>query len=221
MKLVALAVTAVAVAAGVASAGSSQADVTLSLRQYTNANKVRVLVWYGQVASGAAGEHVEVLARDCGTKQFYRIAETDTGPGGGWEIQSQNPDPPYGSVRWSPGQAYRARWRDEQSRPVLFRLPFRPAAPTKIPGRRAWKLYVNTGDKDWTGKLVLLQRKRGAAWASYKQAKLVRKPSFKLGAYNHEVVFEAPARGLTLRAYLPAKSAAPCYSAGASEPFRS
>ena len=51
--------------------------------------------------------------------------------------------------------------------------------------------------------------------------RLGRKPSLKLGAYNHEAVFEVPARGLSLRAFLPAKSAAPCYLAGASDPWRS
>ena len=33
------------------------------MRQYTNANKIRVFVWYGQVVALLAGEDVEVLGR--------------------------------------------------------------------------------------------------------------------------------------------------------------
>ena len=201
-------------------AGAMNQVVTLSLRQYVNANKVRVLVWFGQV-SGPGRELVEVQARDCGTKAFYTIAETAPAPGGGWEIESQNPDPPYGSVRWSLGQTYRARWRDELSNTITYRLPYTGHYATKIAGRRDWKVYVNPGDKDWTGKVVELQRRSGGKWTRYKVAKLVRKPSLKLGAYNHEAVFAVPARGLTLRAFLPAKTVAPCHLPGASEPFRS
>jgi len=209
-----------------ATAGAVNQVVTLSLRQYTNANKVGVLVWYGQVSGGAAGEHVEVLARDCGTKPFYRIAETDTGPGGGWEIQSQNPDPPYGSIRWSAAQTYRARWGDQLSAPVAgLSFPLRPSAE-KVPRRRAWSVRVNHNgvplNLTLAGKPVVLQRKRGQAWVLYKSAPLKRKPSLEYGgAYNHEAVFEVPARGLTLRALVPAKTAGQCWLPGTSEPWRS
>ena len=37
-----------------ATAGAVNQAVTLQLRQYTNANKVRVIVWYGQVSGAAA-----------------------------------------------------------------------------------------------------------------------------------------------------------------------
>jgi len=219
VALLALAAMGIAVAAGVASAAPQADQVTLQLRQFRNANKVLVLTWYGQVSRGAAGEDVEVLARNCGTKQFYPIAATKTFAGGAWEIESQSSVPPYGSVRWSYGQTFRARWRAELSNTISLRVPFEPFVK-KIPKRRAWKVYVNPGDKDWTGKVVELQRRSGGKWIFYKRARLVRKASLKLGAYNHEAVFVVSARGLTLRAYLPAKTAAPCHLAGGSEPFR-
>ena len=87
MKLVALAAIGLALAGGVAAA-SSQADVTLAMRQYTNASKVRVFVWNGQVATAAAGEDVEVLGRDCLTKSYRLYAATRTVSGGGWEVES-------------------------------------------------------------------------------------------------------------------------------------
>ena len=217
-------VAALVAAMTVATAGAVNEVVTLSLRQYTNANKVRVLVWYGQV-SGSGGELVEVQARDCGTKPFYTIAETKPGPGGGYEIQSQNPDPPYGSVRWSAAQTYRARWGGQLSDPAAgLRFPLRPSAE-KVPRRPAWRVHVNHNgfplNLTLAGKPVVLQRKRGNAWSRYKSAALKRKASLKLGAYNHEAVFEVPARGLTLRAFVPAKTAGACHLPGASEPWRS
>ena len=75
------ALIAVALAAGVASA-APKADVSLSMRQYTNENKIRVFVWSGRIASNAAGEDVEVLGRDCMTKDFRLYTATQTGAGG-------------------------------------------------------------------------------------------------------------------------------------------
>jgi hypothetical protein len=207
-----------------AAAGAVNEVVTLSLRQYVNANKVRVLVWYGQV-SGSGGELLEVQARDCGTQGFYTIAETKPGVGGAYEIESQSSVPPYGSVRWSGAQTYRTRWGDQLSEHVAGpRFPLRPWAE-KVPRKRAWKVHVNHYgfplNLKLAGKKVLLQRKRGQSWAPYKSAKLTRKPHLEHGAYNHEAVFDVPARGLTLRALVPAKTVGACHLPGASEPWRS
>ena len=219
-----VAVAAALVAAvAVATAGAVNEVVTLSLRQYVNANKVRVLVWYGQV-SGSGGETVEVQARDCGTKAFYKIAEAKPGPSGEYEIESEKSGS-VDRVRWSAAQTYRTRWGNELSAPVAgLRFPFQPWAE-KMPRRRAWKVHVNTNgfplSLKLAGKPVLLQRKRGNAWERYKSARLKWKASLKHGAYNHEAVFEVPTRGLTLRAFVPAKTAGQCWLPGASEPWRS
>ena len=207
-----------------ATAGAVNQAVTLQLRQYTNANKVRVLVWYGQV-SGVGGELVEVQARDCGTKAFYKVAETKPGPGGVYEIESQNPDPPYGSIRWSAAQTYRSRWGDQLSEPVPgLRFPLTPWTE-KVPRKRAWRVHVNHNgfplNLTLAGKPVVLQRKRGPHGSATRVRHCDGKPSLKHGAYNHEAVFEVPTRGLTLRAFVPAKTAGQCHLPGASEPFRS
>jgi hypothetical protein len=221
VALVAAAVTGLVAA----TAGAVNQVVTLSLRQYTNANKVRVLVWYGQVSGSGGGELVEVQARDCGTKVFYKLAETKPGSGGAYEIESQNPDPPYGSIRWSAAQTYRARWGDQLSAPIPgLRFALTPWAE-KVPRKRAWKVHVDHNgfplSLKLAGKPVVLQRKRGQSWARYKSAPLKWKASLEHGAYNHEAVFEVPTRGLTLRAFVPAKTAGACHLPGASEPFRS
>jgi hypothetical protein len=213
----------VVVTVAVATAGAVNEVVTLSLRQYTNANKVRVLVWYGQV-SGSGGELVEVQARDCGTKAFYTLAETKPGSGGVYEIESQSSVPPYGSIRWSAAQTYRARWGDQLSAPVPgLRFALTPWAE-KVSRRRAWRVHVdNDGfplSLTLAGKPVVLQRKRGSSWRLYKSAQLKRRASLKHGAYNHEAVFEVPQSGLTLRALVPAKTAGECWLPGTSEPWR-
>jgi hypothetical protein len=224
VRLVAVASVLVA-AVAVATAGAVTEVVTLSIRQYVNANKVRVLVWYGQVA-GSGGNLIEVQARDCGAAgPFYTLAETTPSPGGGYEVESQSSVPPYGSVRWSAGQTYRTRWGDQLSEAVAGpRFPLRPWTE-KVPRRRAWKVHVNHNgfppNLTLAGKAVVLQRKRGQSWSTYKQAPLKRKPHLKHGAYNHEAVFEVPARGLTLRALVPAKTAGQCWLLGVSEPWRS
>ena len=223
MKLLALVALIVAGLAA-STAGAVNELVTLSLRQYVNANKVRVMVWYGQV-SGAGGDTVEVQARDCGAKDFYKIAETRPSPGGVYEIESQSSVPPYGSTRWSASQTYRARWGDQLSAPVAGPKGSLTPWTEKVRGKRAWRVHVNHYgfplSLTLAGKQVRLQRKRGQAWVLYKSAPLKRKASLKHGAYNHEAVFEVPALGLTLRAFVPANTAGQCWRPGASEPWRS
>lgn len=197
--------------------------VTLSVRRYVNANKVRVLVWFGQVASTAAGADVEILGRDCGSRSDRLIAATKTAPGGGWQVENPLPIPPYSYTQVNSGTTFRARWNNQLSAPHLYRLPLQPGA-VKISGRRAWKVHVNPSPLNvkLAGKLVELQRFSAGTWVRVRRARLVYKPTLEYGgAYNHEAVFAVPTRGLRLRALLPATSAAPCYLAGASQPWRS
>ena len=95
MKLLALAGLGLALAGGVAAASSQADPVTLSMRQYTNSSKWRVLVWYGQVANGAAGEDVEVLGQAASRRASASTPRTKTVPGGGYEAESVSPQIPY------------------------------------------------------------------------------------------------------------------------------
>jgi hypothetical protein len=215
---------AVAVAAGAASAAPLAKPVTLSLRQYTNESKVRVVVWYGQIASGAAGENVEVLGRDCGTKGFRQYTATQTVAGGGWEVESIGKEFPPRYIDVNSGTTFRARWRGQLSNTIDYRLPLPWFLTIKIPGKRAWKVTVNPAPLYMTmkGRAVVLQRQSGGKWVQYKRAKLVHKPNYDYGgATNYEAIFEIPARGLRVRALLPAKTVAPCYLAKATAPWRS
>jgi hypothetical protein len=222
VRLVVLATTLTLVS-GAAGAAPQVDPVTMSLRQYTNENKVRVLVWYGQVASTAGGQDVEVLGRDCLTSFYRQLTATTTLPGGGWETESLiTATFPPTSVDVNSGTTFRARWRDQLSNTIVYRVPLSLYALELA--RNAWTVKVNPSPHNLklAGKTVVLQRKRGRKWVLYGSAHLVHKPTLDYGgAYNYQVVFKVTAPGLQLRAYLPAASAAPCYAAGASKPWRS
>jgi hypothetical protein len=212
-----------AVAGSSAAAGRGD-SVTLSFRTYLNPARTVVMVWYGQVSSGAGGEDVEILARECLTPGYRQVLATKTVPGGGYEVENPPPTPSrsLSYVEVHSGTTFRARWRNELSAPVTWRTPLVPEV-IKISARR-WKVRVNPRPvyMNLAGKIVELQRSRSGRWVLYKRARLVRKPNFEYGgATNHVAIFEVPRRGLTLRAFLPAKSVVPCFMGGPAPPWRS
>ena len=85
-------------------------------------------------------------------------------------MESQSSVPPYTSVNVGPGTTFRARWRDELSNTVTWRLPFEAVSAQRIASRRAWKVYVNPLTIDWTGRFVELQRRSGGKWVRYKRS---------------------------------------------------
>ena len=224
MKLVALAAVAVAIAAGVASAATRADSVTLSMRQYLNPARTVVMAWYGQVSSGAGGEDVEILGRECRTSGFRQVLATKTDPGGSYLVENPPavPSQTFTFVQVNSGTTFRARWRNELSAPVTWRQHLVPEVREMSAGR--WKVRVNPAPvyMNLAGKFVDLQRLRSGTWARYKRARLVSKPNYEYGgATNHIAIFEVPARGLTLRAFLPTKSVAPCFFGGPSAQWRS
>lgn len=203
--------------------GAAGDQITMTMSQYRNVNLVRVLVFSGTVASGAAGEAVDVVGQFCGERGYHLIGATQTRPGGGWEVQNPSSEPPYASASYGSGTTFRARRREHLSNAVVFRIPAVISA-AKVPGRPAWKVHVflqPPGIVYLTGKGVELQRRVGTRWVRYRRARLVRKASYDLGPYNHEALFSVPTRGLRLRAFLPRKSALPCYLPAATPSWRS
>lgn len=226
--LVALGVLAAGVAALAAPASRAVVEaeaVTLSLDQYSNPNKVRTLVFFGDIADGAR-EYVEVLGRDCGANHERLITGTQSAVGGRWRIENPNANPPWNYTPVYSGTTFRARWNNRYSEPVVWRLPAQPRV-TKLRGRRAWRVQMTPatpqGQVSLKGKVVELQRLSRGTWVRVRRARLAYKPRYAQfgGPFNYEVVFAVPTRGLTLRAFVPAASAAPCYAAGASPQWRS
>lgn len=202
-------------------ASATSIDVAMVLSQSRNQNGVLVLTFAGTVSSSAAGETVDVLGQDCGARGFRLVQGTHTRSGGGWRVENPQAEFPY---RWTPvhsGMTFKARWSGDESGPVVWRLKA-ALGTVKVKGKRAWRVSTSppTAYVSMKGKLVLLQRRRAGSWLTVQRKRLAHKPSLTKGAFNHEAIFEIPQRGWTVRAMLPANSAAPCHLAAVTEQWR-
>jgi hypothetical protein len=209
--------------------GLSADTVTLDLAQYFDVQNAPVLVFSGTISSRAGGQYVEVLGRECRSRGERLISGVQTSEGGGWRVE--NPDSRTSPARQTPvhsGMPFRARWHGQYSRPVTWHLPAGPVV-ARIGRTRTWVVHMRpatptgqpAGQVGFHGKLIELQRQAGSRWVRVRTARLARKASFRWGAFNYEARFRVPTRGLTLRAHLPEKSAAPCFLPGASATWRS
>ena len=203
--------------------GASRAEaVTLALREFRNANSVRVVVFSGVVSSPEAGQQVEIVGEDCGARGLRLIAATKTTPGGAFQAENPGQSPPYAYTPISSGITFRARWRGNLSAPVQYRQPATALYAVKS-GRTTWKVHFAPQQLPvpYAGKLIELQRLSNGRWVRLQSARLRLKPSLRYGAFNHEAAFTVARRGQRLRGYLPARSAAPCWLPNATEPWRS
>lgn len=221
-RVAALGVAAAAVLATPALATFVAGEVTIRARVFFDQGTMtRKLDVSGTVASTAAGEVVNVEAKECGPyHRFYRVvAGTRTVAGGVWDL-----DPVRGGVQLYqlPINAYfRAKWKEHYSEPVLVRVPITVWASWN-PRRRTATVSVST----WTSgqnlgrRYVELQRRVEGTeqWVRVRRARLVRS-NRRSGLF--EAKFAVPTRGLTLRGFAPDTTGAPCFSAAASAPFRS
>jgi hypothetical protein len=217
---------AVALAGGLTlegSAVSAPEAVTLNVSNYRNANGVLVTVFSGTVSSDASGQTVDVLGQDCGVPGSRLISGTHTLAGGSWRVENPLPVAPWSYTPVQSGITYRARWNSQLSEP--YRWAHAAPLSAKKVGRRAWRVYTSPphpGKVSMKRKVVELQRRTGGSWRTIQRKRLVYKPRYRFGgAFNHEAVFKVAQRGWTLRAFLPAQSAAPCYLAGSSAEWRS
>lgn len=200
-------------------------QVTIRVRLYRDpGTRTRELDITGTIASGAAGETVDVQLKECGPNyRFYRVvAGATTVEGGGWRFETNAP-PRYISL---PINAYfRARWRGSLSEPVLVRVPISASASWNA-RRRLARITVDTwlSGQNLRGRVVELQRKLEGTdqWTRVRRARLGRvvRNGYP-GGYVYVARFSVPTRGLTLRAFVPDATGAPCFSSGFSAPFGS
>jgi hypothetical protein len=170
--------------------------------------------FYGTISSGETDEYVAVLKKECGASFSTAIAGATTQAGGAWEAV---PDRPPG------GGEFRAKWNDELSEAVMYRPPMQPWFEKA--GRAEFRASVGTytppGAKPQSlkGRRIELQRFASGQWVRMQTAKLAL---WKTGVQRlWAATFTVRAKGLRLRAYVPAATAAPCSAAGASKPLRS
>jgi hypothetical protein len=204
----ALVITALAGALYAAASPSApgQEEVTLRLeRFYDNACRCYKFRFFGTISRGAANEYVSVLQQRCGQRFSTAVAGASTREGGAWEVVPS-------SVGILGGSAtFRARWKNQMSRPLTFRAELLVSLTRLRAGR--YRASVS-GDQDFKGRTVDLQRLVAGQW------KLVRRARLARARYGYATTFKAPKSG-TFRAFVPTRSASPCYAASASKPLTS
>ena len=124
-----------------------------------------------------------------------------------------------------PTNAYfRAEWNGAQSEPALVRIPIFVNAFWW--NRKHTIVGVLVGTRE-TGqnvrrRYVELQRKVPGSddWVRVRRARLGRPPKIFTSSDSYWATFTIKTKGLTLRAFVPEATAAPCYRPTASEPVR-
>jgi hypothetical protein len=183
-------------------------------RYYDAACRCYKLRFFGQVSSGAADEYVSVMHKPCRASISTAIAGATTVAGGGWEVVPSFP----------PGAGeFRARWNDDLSEPVAYKPPLVPNVVRRPQRTVRVEVYSFVGPGAspviLTGRQVEVQRLRAGQWSRIRRGKLI---GFGPNLYNRTYFanFKLP-RGLTLRAFVPAKTALPCWSSAVSKTFKS
>jgi hypothetical protein len=201
-------VVGLAAAALVGVAGATTADeVTLRVeRYYDDGNRTYRLRFFGTIPSTAANEYVAVLRQGCAQSGGgTAIAGASTRPGGLWEAETHGP---------RPGQdtsTYRARWRGRLSAPVEFRANLTTSIAKLSGGRYRINVSTLSTGQNMNGRVVELQRLESGQWTDVQRARLS-------GARTtFSATFTARTPGLTLRGFVPAQSASPCYVATPTE----
>lgn len=173
-----------------------------------NSTKLR---FSGRISSRAAGEYVEILQQRCGYRASMPFSGALTEQDGSWEVEV---------VGAGYSATYRARWKDQLSDPATVRPPV-PLHLEKLPGRR-YRISIDTSTviQNMSGRIVELQRRpeRTEAWIRVRRARLGADPK---RYRTFTATFAVRTRGLTLRVVVPARTAAPCYTAHDTGPFTS
>lgn len=201
--------------AGATLAATAQ-SVTLSfVRFYDNACNCYKARASGQISSGAAGEEVVILKQWCGRSFGTADAAAQTRDGGFFETEIGFVPGPEFTV----SAIYRARWSGHLSEPVFLRG--RLSVSGKRLGGRRQQVTVSTqsvNPANLKRRMVVLQRQTGSGWTRVASARLA---PHRVRYYTFVASFTVPRRGWTLRALVPAKSAAPCFVTSASKTWRS
>lgn len=178
--------------------------------EWDNEGRPRRITLSGTVASGKAGQTVGIMLRECGEPHWALVGGTQTATGGAWFASSHEGDFAFG-IGW-----YRARWEGKFSEPVIVRWP----AVVRLE-RKGRTFTVTVELPNGAGRLVDLQRKTLTGWVRVRRARLTEARPRGGFFHPHKASFVVRTRGLTLRAFVSAKTAAPCYSAGVSNEIKS
>ncbi len=200
---------------GAAESASSE-SVTMSFtRFYDNACRCYKARVSGQVSSGRAGEYVVVLRQYCPLKFGTAVAGATTRDGGFWETEIS----PVAAPELPASETYRARWEGRVSSPVTLRRKLLVQGWRARGTTQRITVYAGgTNPVDLRRRTVVLQRRSAGGWTRVASGHLTPDPSLPNGFL---ALLKAPRRGLTVRALVPAKSAAPCFPASPSATWTS
>jgi len=175
----------------------------------------RGLVLSGSIPTRAAGQPILIWQRACGSGEhawrsivaFETGETTRTTAGGAWRW-------PYPDRRLDAPLSFRAAWGLAYSRSVLVRAPLETVV------RRRGRVLRVVIDTTFTGqrldrRVVELQRRAGSGWTRAGSAVLRA-----AGGRRYTAAFTIRPRQ-TLRVFVPATSAAPCYLATATRSVHS
>jgi hypothetical protein len=171
----------------------------------------------GQVASGSAGEEVVVLRQYCrrSAASASAVGQALTRAGGFWETELPIVSRPDALA----SESYRARWKGQFSAPVTFKGKLAVSRVRLSPSRSRISVFTTVNNPvDLKGRQIVIQRKVGGSWTRIAAARLA---PHRVEYYTFVASVTAPRRGWTLRALVPARSAAPCFTASASDEWRS
>jgi len=157
------------------------------------------LLLRGRLSNGLPDRSVSVFSRPLGRARLVRIATARTGSLGGW------------SVRVAPPVATVYEARSGTAATPLLSVGVEPAITTQIGARGTVRVGVAAG-RALVGRVVELQRRAGARWATIETAPLDRRA---------EAVFRAPLRrgSATLRVAMSVNQAGRGYLGASSHPF--
>jgi hypothetical protein len=199
MRVLAAAIGSLALAATAGAASRPRVTIEANARV---SGSDQIVLLNGTVSSGKAGEPVTIEADDCGPLSWRPAYRVRTAANGGWASNGDT----------NINTRYRARWKKVVSRTI--RVDARPMVILR-PNALGFSVDVLALDF-FNGRTAVLQRYDVEArkWRDVARAKLQRNGSAaELGRSSG--TFRSGAHG-KLRAVLPAKQAAPCYTTGIS-----
>ena len=187
---------------------SAQARITIFARP-TVVRWAESATLYGAAPGAGHDDIVTIEVRDCGSNFFRTFVELHPSAGGGWTTPAGN----------AVTSTFRATWKGATSATVTIRQGANVGLERKRSGG-GFNVAVS-GKRSFWRRTVEIQRRRGGAWRTVKTVRLTDSLSSTGVVSVSAASFRlAVPKGTSLRAFLPAAQAAPCYVASASRPIR-
>jgi hypothetical protein len=212
VALVAVSLPAVVVQASPATPSDPEASAQSRVTIFARPTVIRwaeSATLYGAADGAGHQDTVTIEVRDCGSSFFRTFVEVHPSSGGGWTTPAGN----------AVTSTYRAVWRNATSATVTIRQ----GANVGLERRRAGGGFTVavSGKRSFWRKSVQIQRRQGGSWRTVRSVRLTDSLSSTGVVSVSAATFRlAVPRGTSLRAFLPAAQAKPCYVASTSRPIR-